>query len=159
MALAGALLTATACRLGPTLAHGEASAEYLTVALLTALERRDEARLRELVLSEEEFREIVWPELPASRQERNLPFSYVWGDLRQRSDAALAGLLGQYGGQKLVATDVHFRGGSTQYQSFIMYLAPTLRVVDDKGLDHELRLFGSIVEHGGRFKLLSYVVD
>jgi hypothetical protein len=32
-------------------------------------------------------------------------------------------------------------------------------VVDTQGIDHELRLFGSIVEQSGRFKLFSYIVD
>jgi hypothetical protein len=145
--------------LGPSLSHAEASPELLVAAVAQALAERDEARLRELALDEQEFREVVWPDLPAAKPERNLPFSYVWGDLRVRSDAALASLLREYGGQKLAVTDLWFRGGTTQYASYVVYRTPTLRVVDAQGMDHELRLFGSIVEHSGRFKLFSYVVD
>ena len=52
--------------------------------------RRDRARLDALALSEQEFRDHVWPDLPAARPERNLPFSYVWGDLHQKSNISLA---------------------------------------------------------------------
>ncbi len=56
--------------------------------------------LRDLALNEIEFREQVWPELPAARPERNLPFSYVWGDLRQKSDANLERTLARHGGRR-----------------------------------------------------------
>lgn len=159
LALAGAAFAmGAACSVAP-LANAESSPERLTVAVLEALERRDGVRLRGLALNEEEFREIVWPELPAARPERNLPFSDVWGDLKVKSDAALAGLLKEYGGRALVLTDLRFRGGTTQYESYVVHRTPTLRVLDAGGVDHELRLFGSILERGGRFKLFSYVVD
>jgi hypothetical protein len=148
-----------ACSAGSTLVNGESSPERLAAAVLEALERRDQTRLQELALSEQEFREIVWPELPAARPERNLPFSYVWGDLKLKSDAALAGLLNEHGGRALVLTDLWFRGGSSQYESYVVHRTATLRVFDEAGVDHELQLFGSIVEHAGRFKLFSYVVD
>ena len=156
------LLVATsgpACVGGARLANAESSPEEIVLAVLDALERKDSEHLRELALSEEEFREIVWPELPAARPERNLPFSDVWGDLKVKSDAALAGLLKEYGGRALVLTDLRFRGGTTQYESYVVHRTPTLRVLDAGGVDHELRLFGSILERGGRFKLFSYVVD
>lgn len=157
--LAALVLAGTACAGGTPLTHAESSPEQLTVAVLQAIGQRDAARLRDLALSEQEFREVIWPDLPASRPERNLPFSYVWGDLRVKSDAALAGLLAEYGGQTLTLTDLRFRGGSTQYSSYVVHRTPTLRVLDAAGVDHEVRLFGSIVERGGRFKLFSYVVD
>jgi hypothetical protein len=42
--------------------------------VLAALVLRDAGRLRALPLSEGEVRKHVWPELPASRPERNVPF-------------------------------------------------------------------------------------
>jgi len=153
------MLATSACSSGSTLANAESSPEQLTVAVLEALEQRDEARLRGLALSEQEFRDIVWPELPAAQPERNVPFSYAWGDLRFKSDAALAGTLREFGGQALTLTDLRFRGVSTQYQSYVVHRTTTLRVLDAQGVDHEVQLFGSILEYGGQFKLFSYVVD
>ena len=153
------LTTVGGCNPVSVLEHAESSPELLTVAVLEALEKRDEARLRQLALSEREFREIVWPELPAAKPERNLPFSLVWSDLRVKSDAALAGTLQEYGGRKLVLSDIWFRAGTEQYQSYIVYRIPTLRVIDEAGIDHEIRLFGSILERGGRFKVFSYIID
>ena len=74
----------------PPLANTSASPEALAAAVLDALARGDRARLDALALTEQEFRDHVWPDLPAARPERNLPFSYVWGDLHQKSNLSLA---------------------------------------------------------------------
>src|SRR5687767_8103866 len=80
----------TGCSRGaPPLLNASSSSQDLASAVLEALAQRDANRLRALALSEREFRDHVWPELPASRPERNLPFSYVWGDLRQKSEESL----------------------------------------------------------------------
>ena len=52
------------------------------------------AGLKRLALTEAEFRDLVWPKLPASRPERNRPMDYVWGDLAGKSDANLRARLG-----------------------------------------------------------------
>src|SRR5688500_10220904 len=87
----------SSCSVGPSpappLANACQSLESLAAAVLDAVALRDEVRLRSLALNEQEFREHVWPELPAARPERNLPFSYVWGDLRQKGAASLELLL------------------------------------------------------------------
>src|SRR5687768_11319639 len=81
----------------PPLANASASPEGLASVVLDALSHGDRARLDALALSEQEFRDHVWPGLPAARPERNLPFSYVWGDLRQKSNIRLADTLRNYG--------------------------------------------------------------
>ena len=85
-----ALAAIVACSRAPPLANTHSSASSLASAVLDALARRDRAALKALALNETEFRDHVWPELPAARPERNLPFSYVWGELRQKSLQALA---------------------------------------------------------------------
>ena len=91
------------------------------MAVLDAIQRRDITTLRSLALNEQEFREHIWPELPASRPERNLPFSYVWGDLHQKSEAALAQTLARHGGRRYMLVSVRFAGESTRYPSYTVY--------------------------------------
>jgi hypothetical protein len=129
------------------------------MAVLDAIQRRDVVTLRSLALNEQEFREHIWPELPASRPERNLPFSYVWGDLHQKSEAALVQTLARHGGRRYVLVSVRFAGEATRYPSYTVYRETVLKVRDDAGTEAELRVFGSSLEKDDAWKVFSYVVD
>jgi hypothetical protein len=126
---------------------------------MSALERRDAAALRQLALSEEEFRDHVWPELPAARPERGLPLSYAWRDLHQKSEAGLARTLAEWGGRWREVIDIEFTGGTTRYQTFAVHREAVVRLLEADGTTAEARLFGSVLEKDGRVKVFSYVVD
>jgi hypothetical protein len=158
--LVAAALIASGCGADtPPLSNTYPSAETLSVAVLQALERRDGARLREIALNEQEFRDHVWPELPAARPERNLPFSYVWGDLRQKSELALDAMLSRHGGRRYTLIATHFAGETTRYRSYAVYRETVLRVRDENGAMLDLRLFGSSLQKDRIWKVFSYVVD
>ena len=127
--------------------------------MLAALADRNADYLASLALSELEFRTVVWPELPASRPERGLPFDYVWGDLNQKSTNALRRLLARHGGRRYTLRAVTFRGGTTPYETYRVHREATLDLVDEEGNELTLPLFGSILEREGGFKLFSFVVD
>ena len=139
--------------------NSEASVEALAQAVLDAVAARDEAALRRLALDEQEFREHVWPELPSSRPERNLPFSYVWGDLRTKSDASLAAMLIEHGGKRYQLERIRFNDGITQYESSVVHRDSTLEVRGPAGERDSIQLFGSVIQKAGGFKVFSYVVD
>jgi hypothetical protein len=143
----------------PPVDHAQPTVLALAQSVLGALERRDAVALLALALSEQEFRHHVWPELPASRPERNLPFSYVWGELRQKSEQSLARLLSTYGAQQLDLVDVEYAGATTRYSSYAVHRETVLVVRDRTGTEHRLRLFGSTLEADGAFKVFSFVVD
>lgn len=141
------------------LANTEASPSALASAILDALTRRDADRLQALALDEREFREHVWPELPASRPERNLPISYVWGDLNQKSQASLGRVLAAQGGKGYALVSLAFSAGTTPYKTFVVHRKAVVTVRDGAGAQTDLRLFGSVIEQGGRFKVFSFVTD
>jgi hypothetical protein len=155
------LLLILGCRPTPavSLAHAASSPSALATAVLRAIERRDAAALRALAISEEEFRQHVWPELPSARPERNLPFSYVWGDLRMKSDAGLKEVLAIHGGRHYELAAIRAAGETTQYPTYLVHRQARITVKDPMGALLELRVFGSVLEKDGRFKVFSYVVD
>jgi hypothetical protein len=155
----GALLGGACSPPVPPLEHGQPSADAVARAVLDALQRRDVAALQALALDEQEFRDHVWPELPAARPERNLPFSYVWGDLHQKSAAALAGVAAAYGGQRYTLKSVRFRGPTSQYDTYLVHRDAELTLQDAAGSEQNARFFGSVLEKDGQFKVFSYVVD
>ena len=153
------LLLASCGASPPPLAHSQDSPEALARAVLSGLERRDVDTLNKLAIDEAEFREHVWPELPAARPERNLPFSYVWGDLHQKSTARLGQTLATHGGKEYTLVSIRFDGGTTPYKSYRVHRDAEITLTDAEGGTQQIRLFGSILVKDGRFKVFSYVVD
>ncbi len=153
-----ALAASVACSRVPPLAHTHNSAASLAVAVLDALAQRDRATLEALALSETEFRDHVWPQLPAARPERNLPFSYVWGDLRQKSSQSLSSVMSREGGNRYELVDVRFEG-MTDYRSYRVHREATMRVRDTAGGERDLRVCGSMLEQDGGWKVFSYVIN
>lgn len=153
------LLLLSACTPAPTpLAHTLDSSRALAGAVLAAVTSGDQATLDGLALSEQEFRDHVWPALPAARPERNLPFSYVWGDLRLKSQAGLVRILGQYRGQRLTLVDVRF-GDVTRYDGYVVHRDSIFTVRTSDGATEDVRLCGAMIEQAGRWKVFSYVAD
>lgn len=150
--------TMTGCSRVPPLAHTHPSADAAMTAVLTALAARDRTALDALALSEQEFKDHVWPDLPSARPERNMPFSYVWGDLRQKSQASLGRTLQQYGGKRFTLARVSF-SGETKYSRAVVHREATVTVRDEQGYTVDLRVCGALIEQNGGWKVFSYVVD
>ena len=143
----------------PPLTHTFGSPEELASAVLDGLSRSDAEGLAALALSENEFRHHVWPALPVSRPERNMPFEYVWKDLQAKSRAHLAAKLADPALRRLTAGSVVFDGETTEYSGFAVMRKARLQVRDAAGESGSLRVFGSVLRKDGRYKLFSYVVD
>ncbi len=149
-----------AANLEPALSFTFDSPEALARAVLKAFAEEDVETLKGLPLSKEEFRVHVWPKLPASRPERNLPFDYGWTDLHQKSVNSIATNFAHYKGRKLELLSIGFKGETTDYENFVVHRESMMRVKDRKsGKELDLALFGSVLEWNGRYKIFSYVTD
>ncbi len=155
---AAVAVLAASCNSVPPLANTQASADALAAAVLDALARGDRSALDRLALSEQEFRDHVWPGLQAARPERNLPFSYVWGELHQKSDSALAATMQAHVGRRQAVTRVSFTG-ATEYQGYRVHREAAFHVRDAAGGETGIRVCGSMLEKNGQWKIFSYVVD
>ena len=155
LALAGCVGNTESAALRQTFSSPEALSE----AVLAALGEHDIDTLRALALDELEFRTAVWPDLPASRPERNVPFDYAWRDLHQKSNNSLRRLVARYGGRRYELVKVRFAGETTPYRSYEVHRETILDLRNEQGEAVRLALFGSILEREGEFKLFSYVVD
>jgi hypothetical protein len=153
------LMTAAACSGPYPLAQTQQSAEGVAREVLAAISRRDETRLRALALDEREFERRVWPGLPAARPERNVPWSYVWMDLRQKSDTMLARAISNHSGKAYELERVTFEGAMTDHGTYVIHREAIVWVRDAAGEQQRLRLMGSLIDAGGRWKVFSYVVD
>ena len=158
LGMALGLVGATGCSRVPPLANTSASQEALASDVLEALSRRDRARLDAIAVTEQEFRDHVWPDLPAARPERNMPFSYVWGDLHQKSSLSLTRTLQTHGGRRYALKRLTF-AGKTNYAHYVVHRDATFEVADTSGGTTSVRVCGSFLEKDGAWKVFSYVVD
>ena len=135
------------------------SLEAVAEAAIAAAVAGDPVGLRALSLTEDEFRVHIWPTLPASRPERNVPFAFVWGTLHQNSEGHLQQSIHALRGQRLSLVRAEIAGETTDYGTVRVQRDTRLVVRDDSGTERSIRLFGSVVEQGGRYKIFSFVVD
>jgi hypothetical protein len=133
--------------------------EALVRAMTEALWTRNVRALEALAITESEFRNTIWPALPASRPEMGMPVDYLWNDASFKSRAGLAEVLREHGGRRWFVQQVLFDGGPTDYGAFRIHPRTRLVLADERGARHTARLFGSMIESAGGWKIYSYVVD
>jgi hypothetical protein len=160
-ALLAAILTlAAGCGRSPALDWGLDSPEAVAEAVVAALDARDVRALERLSVNEHEFRQLVWPRQPAARPERNIPWEYAWRSLAARSRHQLRGRLSEWaGGQRFTVVGLKFAGESTDYGAYRVHRRSVVTLRDAAGHLENFRVFGSLIEQGGRYRVFSYVVD
>ncbi len=134
------------------------SKDAAVTAFLQALAARDRDTLLRQAVSETEFLKHIWPALPASRPDVGMPADRAWTEQTQRNTNFLAQTLGEHGGRRYELVAASFDGSPTTYGSFTIHPKTTLDIRDEFGV-REVRLFGSMIESGGRWKIYSFVVD
>jgi len=140
------------------LANAQPSAEALAQKVLESLAYKDDQSLKDLVVTKEEFCSYVWPELPSSTIP-NLTCDWVWDSFAPSDVAGRQQTLANHGGKHYSLIGIRFARGTTAYKGFKVHEDTRVVVRDTSGQERELKLFGSILELDGQFKLLSFIVD
>jgi len=156
-----ALTAAQACRTVSSaprmLANAEPSPEALARRFLDDLARSDVDAMKHLRISKEEFCTYVFPELPASKTP-NVECDWVWNQATLKSMSGMARTLERHRGMRYELVAVRF-ATTEDYASYRVLKNPVVTVRDETGATEEIRLFGSLLELDGQYKLFSFVVD
>ncbi len=153
------LASSWACSRSVTLQHGLDSPRAVAAAVLEGLNRKDLIALERLAVTEDEFHYLVWPKQPAARPGRNIPWDYAWNDLASKSRLQLRGRIREWPDQGFTLVDVSFEGETTDYHTYRIRRKSVLTLRDRDGHEVRERVFGSLIDQAGRFKVFSYVVD
>lgn len=158
--IGGVLVLGAGCREAPpVLEGGLPSKEALAQAVVDAMATPDRDTLAALAISEGEFRTHIWPRLPASRPGVGMPADYVWADTSIKSRGHLARAIEARAGRRATVEQVTFRGPATDYGGIRIHPETELTLREEGRETTRARLFGSMVEAGGRWKVYSYIVD
>lgn len=134
------------------------SLDALGRRFLSALESSDEASLREIAITKDEFERNVWPKLPASEPGSNLTSDWVWNQYALKNESSLSRLLRRFGGKEYEYAGFEFRGETRDYGEFLLHTEAVLRVAEN-GEEKRVRLIGSVIEEAGQYKIYGFVVD
>jgi len=138
------------------LRHGAPNREELVRRFLLAVETRDSAALPRLVLQRDEFIGLYYPHTHFTAPPYELSPSLLWFQMQNASSRGISRLLQRDGGRPLgfaslrCPDQARIEGPNRLWESCIV------AVTDSAGAPRDRRLFGTILEHGGTYKFLTY---
>jgi hypothetical protein len=142
-----------------TLAGGAPSRDSLVARFVRAVAQSDTAAVRGMVLSRAEYAYLYFPSLQHMNPGVNMQPEVMWLLHSQESLKGITRVLRRLG------------GGQSRLGGYACEEAPQVEgehrywhrcaidVTAPDGAAARLQLFGSIVEHGGKFKIVSYAND
>ena len=141
------------------LSGGATTREALVREFVGALSRSDSAALAHMALTRAEYAYLVYPSSPYTRPPYKQSPEIAWLLLRAEHDKGLVRLLRRVGGQPVEylghrCDPTPVREGDNRLWRRCRV---RVRIGDDTARDR--RLFGVIVERGGRFKVASFATD
>lgn len=139
---------------------GAASRQALATEFVAALSSRDKATLGRLTLSRAEFAWLYFPITPNAARDNGLPPTLMWDQITLASEKGIGRALDRIGGRGALTLErldcpkpPVTQGPATLHEDCTL----VLRNAD--GAEYKGRLFGPILEYGGRFKFIGYTND
>lgn len=135
-----------------SLSGGASSRGELVRRFVRAVEKQDTLELRALLLNRAEFAYLYFPTSRFARPPLRTDPALLWFQMQMNSEKGIVRLLRRHGG-----TDAGFRGHACETAPVMegenrLWERCTVRLADG-GMD---RWFGTVIERGGRYKLVSY---
>jgi hypothetical protein len=135
-----------------------ADRDTLVSRFVTALERADTAAFMPMMMSRGEFAWLYYENDPQSKPPYDLPPELMWMQTMQQGERGIGRALTRFGGKPL-----QYRGYACESEAQRgpnhVWMQCLLDIADGEGKRVKARLFGGIIEHGGRYKIFSYAND
>jgi hypothetical protein len=130
------------------------SPEEIATRFLTALKDKDEDALWSLMVTEYEYKEILWPPYQAkSGSDSDQPWFINWMDAKKTIGRALF----DCGGKELKLVRVYFnKGKDKSVGPFRIWRDCRIIVKDKNGEKQELDYINTVVEMQGCYKVVAY---
>lgn len=141
------------------LSHASLSRDELVRRLMAALESRDTAELSAMVLNAGEFIDLYYPTSIYARAPYRQSPELLWFLMQQNSQKGIGRALTRFGGVPArfegytCTADPVLWGDNRLWEQCTVRWAPTADAPSP------VKLFGGIIERGGRFKFVTYAND
>lgn len=135
-----------------------ASAEDVARTYVAALAANDRVALARTLMTRAEFAWLYYPENPISKPPYELPVGIAWFELEGNSLAGMRRALTSYGGRRIALRSLECADRPVVQGENRLWTGCIVTLTED-GREARLRLFGSILERHGAFKLASAAND
>ena len=142
-----------------TLAGGATSRDALASQVMDAIAARDSAALATLLISPAEFSWLVFPHHVYREEPYALDPAIFWAQMQLATEKGRRRLFNRYGGRHPSRVAVSCGRDTAAARDGLILWAPCSVQVTWAGVAERGKYFGSIVEHSGRYKLLSLETD
>ena len=138
-----------------------ADLDGLFQALEQAAVSGDADRMRSLAVTEEEFRDLVWPTLDIAKLPKSgFTWEFVWSQHQLKHEKCLMRTSHDLAGGEIDIVDITFEGRTTDHGSFKIHRDSRVEVLRADGTTEALAVFGSLLETAdGRYKIYSFIND
>jgi hypothetical protein len=139
-----------------TLRHASPSRDALVRRFLEALSTSDTTSLNAMVLDRSEFAFLYYPTAAISKPPYEAPPQLLWGQIISSSNEGLSKLLVRTAGESIALDGIACDTAVVSEGDNLLHsnCRVTLRI--GRGAPTTGRLFGTIIERGGRFKFIGY---
>lgn len=138
------------------LAGGSRSREALVRRFMKALAAGDSAELRTMELNAREFADLVYPESPYTHAPYRQSPALVWNQIQNPSASGFTRLVRRLGNQPLKYLDHECDANPDRQGRNLLWTNCSVRLTGPNGDTTSHRLFGSIIQRDGSFKIVSY---
>lgn len=138
---------------------GAASLDSLIAAFVGSVERRDSSALARLVIDRSEFAFLIYPHSPYTAPPYQQDPALVWSRIVWEGSSGSRRLWQRFGGRPLGYRGYLCPGPQEQQGPNRVWTGCRVILADSAGSRRVLRLFGPIVERGGRYKFVSLAND
>ena len=138
------------------LEHGAESRDSLVRGLVEALRRRDTSAVARAFITRAEFARLYFPASALARPPYEIDPAFAWFQLSSESEKGVHKALGVLGGREAMYLASTCEAPPEAVAAVRLWSRCTVRLRSREGVETEVALFGSIIEHGGRFKFFSY---
>ncbi|MEP6506880.1 MAG: hypothetical protein ABJC63_01540 [Gemmatimonadales bacterium] len=139
-----------------SLKGGASSRDSLVRNFLSSLQASDSAALKAMVLNAGEFAWLVYPESPYTRPPYTQAPALVWNQIENPSASGFTRLVRRLAGEKLAYAGYTCSKQSDRQGRNMIWTNCTVKVGEPGEKVRARRLFGSIIERDGQFKLVSF---
>lgn len=144
------------CARVTSLSGGEPSRDELVRRFVHALETKDTGAFREMLLTRGEFAWLYYETNPQSLPPYRLSPSLMWFLLEGNGGKGLGRAVDEYGGRPLGFIDYRCDEQSSKQGENTVSGPCAVRRVEPQGDTVQVRLFGLVLERGGRWKFVDY---
>ena len=142
-----------------SLSGGAPSRDSLVARFVDAVARQDTAAVRAMVLDRAEYGWIYFPSLQRMNPATRMQPEVMWMLHQQESEKGITRVLRRLGGGQARFGAYACEDAPQVDQDNRYWHACTVETIAPDGEKAPLRLFGSVIEHGGRWKIVSYAND